>query len=166
MYGPLISLKGHLPWYHEHVSRPSRKHLGRELNVSRQSNFQTAASAWSVVGLSALAHAPHLVSGASPYLLAMHIRSKGSKARAMVNMYNMGIWQKAQYITGLAKAPKGTATLGTILWSGVPRRAQAMRAARYAKFASRAVPILGTAALAYDLYDVIANRSLWGIDFG
>lgn len=158
MYASLISAKGHLPWYHEHVSGPSRKHLGRELRKPRKSNLATAASAWSIVGLTGLVNAPHILSGASPYLLGMHIRSRGSKARAMVNMYNMGIHQKAQYIVGLNSR--------RVFWSGIPRRAQALRAARYAKFASKAVPIIGTAALIYDLYDVVVNRSLWGYDFG
>lgn len=160
MYQYLINAKGHLPWYFQHVSRPGSARIYSDF---KRGSSRPLATAVGSLGLSALVYAPHVLAGSSPYLLALHIRSKGAKARSIVNMYNMSNWQKAQYITGLAKPPPGTSRIGTVLWSGVPRRAQALRAARYAKFASRAVPILGTAALAYDLYDVLVNRSLWGV---
>jgi hypothetical protein len=33
------------------------------------------------------------------------------------------------------------------------------------KIAGRAIPFVGWAMLAYDVYDVVVNRSLWGFDF-
>lgn len=151
-----------LPWYVREISKPWSKHLAKEYQRSTRHPFATAFGTSSLIGVVNL---PAVAMGASPYLAAAHIAKKGQVARSTLNMYRMGVWQKAQYITGLAKVPKGTATIGTILWSGVPRRAQAVQAARYAKFASRAVPIIGAAALAYDLYDIIVNRSFWGFDF-
>jgi hypothetical protein len=33
------------------------------------------------------------------------------------------------------------------------------------RIATRLVPVLGWAMVAYDVYDVVVNRSLWGFDF-
>jgi len=54
-------------------------------------------------------------------------------------------------------------------WKALPSRATVL-GERYGgriggKIAGRAIPFLGWAMVAYDVYDVVVNRSLWGFDF-
>lgn len=52
---------------------------------------------------------------------------------------------------------------GRFLPGWTPKRIPHQRLAA-ARFSARALPIIGWGLLAYDVYDVVVNRSLWGID--
>jgi len=112
-------------------------------------------------GANLLLHSFQIGLGMSPYLYMADLASKADKAKNVLQMYNMKTFAKMQYYLDLDKLASKW-----FLGSGLPSKTQAKAAAKSIKFASRAVPIIGAIALAHDLYDIVFNRSFWGIKFG
>jgi len=112
-------------------------------------------------GANLLLHSFQIGLGMSPYLYATNLAAKADKAKHVLQMYNMKTFAKMQYYLDLDKLASKW-----FLGSGLPTKAQAKVASKTIRFASRAIPIVGAAALAHDLYDIVFNRSFWGFQFG
>jgi len=96
----------------------------------------SVGTAVGATGLGILGGIPHIYVGSRGYRTALQIAHVGQRARDYSNAISLGVMSSRH----------------------MPR-------ASTLKFVSKAVPILGIASLAYDLYDIIFNRSFWGIDF-
>lgn len=157
LMNPWVLALGHsvLPWYGQTASQPAREFWGRTMQSST-SQFEGGVT----TAFAGIAHLPHVVFGMSPYLSAVALSSKASKAKHILELYNLSAFARVQYYLNLDKLASKW-----FLGSSLPSKAQAVKAARTIKFASRAVPVIGAAALAYDVYDIVVNRSFWGIDF-
>jgi hypothetical protein len=154
-------------WYGKQVSSRARKYGWKGIqHMDKQPKFgfeQKMATGAIALGAGPIAHSPHIVMGMSPYLFAGSLASKAEKARRVVNLHNMGLAAKAMYIAKPSNLLK-TYLVGGLSW--LPSAATAKKAARTAKIAGRFAPVVGVAALAHDVYDIVVNQSFWGISFG
>lgn len=151
-------------WYGENVSKRSRKYLGKAVKYFDKTPMSSVEQ-YVGVGVSMLAtgavHVPHILMGGTPYMMALNLASKAEKASAVVELYNLSKWSKFHWSLN----PVNLASYW-FLGEGLPSKQQAKAAAKVASRASRVVPLLWGAALAYDAYDIVFNRSFWGIKFG
>lgn len=150
-------------WYGEEVSKRSRKFLGNYITKIDSQNdlgFEQQFAVGAAMLATGGAHIPHILIGGAPYTLAMNMASKAAKASEVVELYNLSKWSKIRWSAN----PVNLASYW-FLGSGLPSKAQAKAAAKVVRRTSRVVPVLWGAALAYDLYDIVFNRSFWGIKF-
>lgn len=150
--------------YGEEVSKRSRKYLGKSIKYFDRTPMSSVEQ-YVGVGVSMLVtgavHVPHILMGGAPYMVAVNLASKAAKASEVVELYNLSKWTKFHWSLN----PVNLASYW-FLGEGLPTKQQAKAAAKTVRFASRAVPIIGAVALAFDLYDIVFNRSFWGIKFG
>lgn len=148
-------------WYRRYVSSPTWRHIRTQAALGGDTSKNV-----SLIALGGAVSIPHILIGSSKYLMIQRMRAQASRMAHILEIYNLSNWKRIQIAAGIATRPKGYSEVSR--WfsplHGL-RKQQAVQAAKYLKFASRAVPVLGAAALAYDIYDITFNKSLWGIEF-
>lgn len=140
-------------WYGENVSKPVRG-MARSVRKTKGATLGYLAAAFGM-------HLPHVLLGGAPYLMAVSLSAKAEKASKVVEIYNLKRYARWEYIMH----PSNLLSKW-FLGSALPSKQQAKAAAKVVRRASRVVPLMWGAALAYDAYDIVFNRSFWGIQFG
>lgn len=140
-------------WYGENVSKP--------IWHQRTSVRKTKGSTVGYLTAAFAAHLPHIALGGAPYLMAVSIAAKAEKASKLLEIYNLAGFARWEYL-----AHPSRLLSKWFLGSALPTKQQAKAAVKVVRRASRVVPVLWGAALAYDAYDIVFNRSFWGIQFG
>jgi hypothetical protein len=141
------------PWYVGIQSKT--KH---DMYARKPKHLSPEAFEW--LGMRALQLTPNLLFGAAPYLGASRLSGKVSAAKDVLAIAGQSRWARAEYMLKPANFLKQY-----FLGSALPSKRQIRSATRMVKFGGRAVPVLAAAALAYDLYDIVFNRSFWGFKF-
>lgn len=140
-------------WYGKHVSKPIR--------AQRTSVRKTQGSTVGYLSSTFAAHLPHVAMGSSPYMMAVSMSAKAEKASKLLETYKLAGYARWEYIMH-----PNQLFSKWFLGSGLPTKVQAKAAAKTVSRAAKFVPLLWGAALAWDAYDIVFNRSFWGIQFG
>lgn len=144
-------------WYGEYISSPVRAGMRSQFKGKVQSELEMATQmlGYGGIGLG------HVLLGGAKYAYLANVGVKLERARSTLWKYQMAQAEKRALISGLiGKGSVRSKMLYNIARS--PGKAAALKASRFVRIAGRLHPLGLAASLAYDLYDVYANRSFWG----